>query len=85
MADKFKAWPQNAKGRFYVDEGCIACDNCCAIAPVNFKMHKDGHSVLVKQPENPAELKACLEAKEHCPVESIGDDREAASEAEKSA
>lgn len=79
MADKFKAWSQNAKGRFYVDKGCIACDACCATAPKNFKMHADGHSVVAKQPENAAEIEACKEAIAGCPVESIGDDREDAS------
>lgn len=77
MADKNDKWPENAKGKFFVDRTCIACDACCIAAPDNFKMHEeDGHAFLVKQPSTPQEADQCKEAMEGCPVEAIGTDGE---------
>jgi len=78
MADRSNAWSENVKGRYFVDCTCIACDTCCATAPANFNMHDDGHSVLVKQPENAAEEAACQEAIASCPVDAIGMDKDSA-------
>ncbi len=77
MADKNDQWQENAKGKYYVDKTCIACDACCIAAPDNFKMNEDdGHAFMAKQPENPAEEVQCREAMEGCPVEAIGADGE---------
>ncbi len=77
MADKNDAWPENAKGKFYVDRTCIACDACCIAAPENFKMNEDdGHAFLAKQPGSGPEEDQCREAMEGCPVEAIGLDGE---------
>lgn len=77
MADKNDVWPDNAKGKFFVDKTCIACDACCIAAPDNFKMNEnDGHAFLSKQPATPEEVDQCREAMEGCPVEAIGSDRE---------
>lgn len=77
MADKNDTWPENAKGKFYVDRTCIACDACCIVAPDNFKMHEiDGHAFLTKQPATPQEEDQCKEAMEGCPVEAIGNNGE---------
>jgi ferredoxin len=77
MADKNDAWPENAKGKFYVDRTCIACDACCIAAPENFKMNEDdGHAFLAQQPNSPQEEDQCREAMEGCPVEAIGVDGE---------
>lgn len=77
MANKSDQWPENHKGKFYVDKSCIACDACCIAAPGNFKMHEeDGHAFLSKQPMSDDEAAQCKEAMEGCPVEAIGDDGE---------
>lgn len=77
MADKDDKYPENVKGKFYVDRACIACDACVTMAPDNFSMDEDdGHAWLSKQPENEDEVEQCQEAIEGCPVEAIGDDGE---------
>ncbi len=75
MADAANKYPENAPGKFYVDEQCIDCDLCRETAPANFKRNDDGgHSFVYKQPENPEEQAVCKEAMEGCPVEAIGSD-----------
>lgn len=77
MADKSQKWNENAAGKFYVDQTCIACDACVLAAPKNFKMNEeDGHAYVAKQPQSPEEEAACQEAIEGCPVEAIGSDGE---------
>lgn len=77
MADKDARLPDNAPGRFYVDENCIDCDLCRTMAPDNFERNDEGgYSRVVKQPENGAEAELCREAMDACPVEAIGDDGE---------
>jgi ferredoxin len=75
MADAANKYPENAAGKFYVDDQCIDCDLCRETAPSNFKRNEDaGHSYVYKQPETPEEEAACKEAMEGCPVEAIGSD-----------
>src|ERR1700736_2302820 len=75
MADVANKYPENAAGKFYVDEQCIDCDLCRETAPANFKRNDDGgHSYVYKQPESPEEENLCKEAMEGCPVEAIGSD-----------
>ncbi len=75
MANKKEKWDQNAKGKFYVDQTCIACDACVTTSPNNFSMNEDdGHAFLSKQPASPEEEDLCREAMEGCPVEAIGND-----------
>jgi ferredoxin len=77
MARAKDKWPANVPGKFYVDDQCIACDACIREAPGHFVMNdEDSHAFVVKQPKTPAELAACLEALEACPVEAIGQDGE---------
>lgn len=77
MANKGEKWPQNVKGKFYVDQSCIACDACVTSAPKNFIMNEEeGHAYLSKQPSSPEEEEQCREAMEGCPVEAIGSDGE---------
>ena len=74
MADIANKYPENAPGKYYVDNQCIDCDLCRETAPNNFKRNEDGgYSFLAKQPETPDEEGQCKEAKEGCPVEAIGD------------
>ena len=77
MANKSDRLPDNAPGKWYVDSSCIDCDVCRTTAPNNFQANEDeGHSFVVKQPENTVESAQCDEAKASCPVEAIGDDGE---------
>ena len=77
MADAANKYPQNASGKFYVDDQCIDCDLCRETAPANFTRSDDGgHSYVFKQPESDEETKLCDEAMAGCPVEAIGSDGE---------
>ena len=74
MADIANRYPDNVPGKYYVDNQCIDCDLCRTTAPENFMRNDDkGFSYVSKQPANPAEESQCIEAKEGCPVEAIGD------------
>ena len=56
MADKNQKYPDNAPGKFYVDDTCIDCDACRQIAPDNFTRNEEaGYTFLSKQPENEQE------------------------------
>jgi ferredoxin len=75
MADSTKKWPDNAPGRYYVDDQCIDCDACRSEAPDHFSRNeKSGFSFLSKQPTTPDEEARCKAAMEACPVEAIGAD-----------
>jgi ferredoxin len=75
MADKTQKWPENAPGKFYVDNQCIDCDLCRETAPAFFTRNEDGgYSYVHKQPVTEEEKALCMEALEGCPVEAIGND-----------
>lgn len=77
MPEKENRLPDNAPGRFYVDDQCIDCDVCRDTAPANFTRNdENGYSYVFKQPKTPEELALCVEAFDTCPVEAIGDDGE---------
>ena len=67
--------PENAPGKFYVDQQCIDCDVCRDTSPSNFcRNDENGYSFVFKQPATPEEIALCEEAFNACPVEAIGDD-----------
>jgi len=75
MADKSLKVSENADGKWYVDENCIACDSCISIAPDIFVMNDDStHAFVKKQPGSAEEIQLCEDAKGSCPTEAIGDD-----------
>ena len=75
MADAENKQPENAGGKYYVDDQCIDCDLCRETAPENFTREEDGgYSFVYKQPDNDDESTQCQEAMEGCPVEAIGED-----------
>ncbi len=77
MADKENKLPENAAGRFYVDDQCIDCDACRETAPDYFRRNDDrGYSYVHAQPTSDDDVELCREAMEGCPVEAIGDDGE---------
>ena len=77
MADKKLKNPENAPGKFYVDNTCIDCDLCRNLAPNTFKRQEDfGYSYVFKQPITPDEITQAEEARLSCPTETIGNDSE---------
>lgn len=73
MADKEKKWPDNAPGKYFVDDQCIDCDACRTEAPDNFTRNDEhGYSYVYKQPSTPDEEIKAKAAMEACPVEAIG-------------
>ena len=75
MADIDAKWPENAAGKFYVDDQCIDCDLCRETAPDFFTRDEDGgYSYVHAQPTEQEGIDQCMEALEGCPVEAIGDD-----------
>lgn len=69
-----KKHPQNAPGKFYVTEDCLACENCQATAPNNFRYGDNSLTYVFKQPDNAEEEERCLKALEGCPMAAIGND-----------
>jgi ferredoxin len=64
----------NVPGKYQVDERCIGCAICSEIAPHNFCCdHEQGYVYVSKQPGNDKEESLCVEAKDICPVNAIGD------------
>ncbi|HLE09975.1 MAG: hypothetical protein A2504_01005 [Bdellovibrionales bacterium RIFOXYD12_FULL_39_22] len=55
-------------------EGCIACNVCYSNAPDFFAEDGDGNAYVHKQPESAADIQACQEQMDACPVSSIGND-----------
>ena len=75
MADKSNKWPDNASGKFYVDQQCIDCALCRETAPDFFGRNDDSsYTYVVKQPATPEDIQLCEDAMHDCPVEAIGDD-----------
>ena len=75
MADITRQVPQNAPGKFYVDDTCIYCDLCVETAPSVYAEHGDqGWAFVMRQPETSEEIRVAMEAVEGCPTESIGTD-----------
>jgi ferredoxin len=76
MNTKFQdRWPENVRGKFYVDQTCLDCQLCVEIAPGHFS-HNDagGYYYVSRQPASQAETDLVLEAVEGCPCESISGD-----------
>lgn len=77
MADRNDKVKGSVAGKYYVDNSCIDCDLCRVIAPDFFdRSDEEGLSFVFKQPQTEAERQMCDEAKDSCPVDSIGNDGE---------
>jgi Ferredoxin len=77
MAVKENKVAENVRGKFYVDDQCIACGLCREIAPEFFgNIENSDNSFVKKQPTSDKEIDVCMEALESCPVSAIGDDGE---------
>ena len=78
-------WPENAAGKYYVDDRCLDCDYCSALAPDHFRRNDErGYFYVSKQAATAAEEATLQDAMEACPCEAIDDgdqyDAEAPSE-----
>ncbi|GAA0897682.1 ferredoxin [Streptomyces sp. DSM 41524] len=64
--------PDNAAGRFYVNEECTDCDTCRCIAP-DFFVRNDaaGYTYLAVQPLTEDDEDAVYEAMDCCPADAI--------------
>src|SRR6476469_2389915 len=71
MANTKRAYSENIKGTFFVDDTCIDCDLCRQIAPSVFKEEGD-HSAVYHQPESDSETHQAAMALVACPTGSIG-------------
>jgi ferredoxin len=75
MAEISRRVPQNAPGKFFVDNTCIYCDLCIETAPATFAEQVDsGVAYVLRQPQTHEETQRAMEAVECCPTESIGTD-----------
>ena len=80
MADKSIRNPDNAMGRWYIDDTCTPCHTCIDIAgpetPTPLLKYNDDESKVhfARQPSGAAEEEAAREALEVCPTQAIGDD-----------
>lgn len=69
---KIQKHQENVSGHYFVDSECIACDTCCGIASLHFKLTEDwDHAYVSKQPKSDKEKKTCEEALDACPVDAI--------------
>ena len=73
MANKNHKYRLNIDGAFFVDQSCIACDNCTKIAPDFFTFSEQSdYTYVYQQPLNKADTQKCLSALKSCPVVAIG-------------
>ncbi len=63
--------PENCDGDFYVDDSCIDCDACRALAPEIYAAI-GGQSAVRQQPQSPLQRRDALLALVACPTASIG-------------
>ena len=68
--------PQNAEGKFWIDQNkCVPCSVCFEEAPNNIRYDEDADkSYVFKQPENDEELFAAREAVIMCPIGAAKED-----------
>jgi ferredoxin len=75
MADFSERYPDNAPGKYYVDNTCLDCAACRENAPTLFARNDaGGYYYVSRQPRSPEEFLQARDALEGCPCESIGDD-----------
>jgi ferredoxin len=74
VSDKSKKNPLDAPGKYYVNEYCLACENCQLTAPNYFRYDEPGHTYVFKQPGTSEEEAQCRQALLECPMEAIQDD-----------
>lgn len=71
MAERSRAFSENAPGSFFVDDSCIDCGTCYGLAPRVFE-DAGGHSRVHRQPGDSEEAVQAGMALLSCPTSSIG-------------
>lgn len=71
MPDPNARHPHNVPGAVFVDDSCVFCSFCIAVAPHHFAA-RDDQVLCTKQPLDPGEWEACRDAADGCPVDAIG-------------
>src|SRR5881628_2551319 len=75
MAEKNDRLSQNVTGPYYVDSSCVDCDLCRNTAPDFFRREEEiGMSIVFRQPVTVDERALAEDARQGCPIESIGSD-----------
>jgi glyoxylase-like metal-dependent hydrolase (beta-lactamase superfamily II)/ferredoxin len=73
MAHLERRLPENAPGRFFVDDSCIDCDTCRQLAPAVFaRSDARAQSIVAAQPRDDADEARARLALVACPTASIG-------------
>ena len=72
MALLARAAPENVPGDLFVDDTCIACDTCRALAGETFGGGEDDRAFVARQPADPEARRRALLALVACPVAAIG-------------
>ena len=79
MATFTDRYPQNAPGKYYVDDQCLDCDLCREVVPgVFIRNDEGGFSFVQRQPSTADEVALCEEVVEGCPMGAIGNDGDSA-------
>jgi ferredoxin len=76
MSDSYNPAPAGAPGRFRITSACTHCGGCTLLAPGLIGGGDSEWKILahlIRQPEAPAEVAACLAALAACPCEAIVD------------
>jgi len=77
VAQRSKAFPDQAAGAFFVDRSCIDCGTCTQFAPETFEDAGE-HARVHRQPAGEAQALRAAMALVSCPTGSIGSDDRAA-------
>ena len=72
MARLARAVPENTPGDLFVDDACISCDTCRALAPEIFGGGEDDRAFVGAQPADAEARRRALLALVACPVAAIG-------------
>lgn len=54
-----------------VNENCVGCGNCCALAPDVFDFGDEGYAEVIVDEISEEDMNAAIEAKNECPVGAI--------------
>jgi glyoxylase-like metal-dependent hydrolase (beta-lactamase superfamily II)/ferredoxin len=73
MAQRSRAFPDNAPGSLFVDRDCIDCETCYILAPAVFE-DAGGHARVRRQPQTALERRRAHLSLVACPTASIGTD-----------
>jgi ferredoxin len=65
-------WPENVRGKYYVDQQCLDCAFCADLAPGHFSRNEaSGYYFVSRQPASAEEVARLEEAVAGCPCEAI--------------